>query len=263
MLRTKETIHNDINRHFFNKSGIEVEKKTVMDLYTASVSDALEEAHIQIEENKNPHIYTKLKGQELDDTGIFVNCPREQGESDASYLYRLMNWTFVNQASNTTAIKNELLNLEYGTAEYIPFTRGSGTATVYIIPKSYDSQESIDTAVSEVKDKVKAITSPSLYIEYVIPEISEVVLHLCAKTKTGDIEIIKNNIKSQVAEYVNGIAPKDYLEVGVINMIGVNEPGVSFFNTLRLMVDGKPAGIKVLQEISKKFILQDIIWHQH
>ena len=72
---------------------------------------------------------------------------------------------------------------------------------------------------------------------------------------------IKNELTAMIKEYVNSIAPGDYLSVGVVNRFGVNMPNVDFYNVLSLNIDGQQvSGTKVMQQIDSKFIFDNISW---
>lgn len=261
MPKAIEHIYKDIQRRFEDMTQKRIQEGTVIDFYTIAVAEAIKEAYEEIENSKNPHIFTKLSGQDLDDTGFFVNLPRKPGEDDESYKYRLMNWVLSAEASNYTAIHDALLNMEYASnAEFIPLTNGSGTASVYIIPKEYDD-EIIENAIKEAEAIIKEKASPSLYVEYIVPTIRPVSIHAYVESKEGDIYQIRSNIEEMFKNYVNSIPPKQYLMVGRLNQIGINEPQVDYFDILQVFVDGKETKkIEILQDIETKFILDEVIW---
>lgn len=260
-LKTLSEIYQNIQTRFTNRSKLEIQPGSTVDFFTLATADAIREAYQEIEDSKDPHIYTNLSGDRLDSTGLLVQCPRLPNEPDDSYKHRLMNWTGSNEASNIIAIENALIHMEYASyVTYLPFTEGVGTATAYIIPKSYDG-DIPDKALAETKDRISKIVSPSAYVNYVIPYSEAVKVIAYINSEDGDLELLKSNIKSKVADYVNGIAVGDYLSLGEINKIGVNEPNVSYFNTVQLFVDGvEISSLKVLQKIHSKLLLEDIIW---
>jgi hypothetical protein len=118
-------IYDSLKSKFFNRSKLEIQPGTVMDCFMLSATEALHEAHQEIENNKNPYIFTKLSGEDLDSTGYLVNCPRMPNEDDSTYFHRIINWTYNNATSNIIAIENALLNLTYASyAKYVPLTEG-------------------------------------------------------------------------------------------------------------------------------------------
>ena len=58
---------------------------SVIDLYNTATSKVYEDLYLEIENNKTPHIWSNLEGEKLDDTGIWVNLPRKDGENDNNY----------------------------------------------------------------------------------------------------------------------------------------------------------------------------------
>lgn len=190
-----------------------------------------------------------------------VNCPRKTGESDRSYKYRLLSWVLNNEASNQTAIDNALVLPKYASdIEFTAQTKGSGTATCYVIPKSYDSDD-VAAALREAREIVEAKADPSIYVEYVTPKIKGVKLQIFISSSNGDLDQIKENLQSEILEYVNNIAPNDYLEVGQINRIGLSEQDVDYFSVMSVMIDGETVDdIKILQPMDSKYLFDEIIW---
>lgn len=259
-MRTSDTIQKEIALRFEDKTLKKTQEGSVLDMYNVAVAETLEDVYQEIEDSKNPHIFTGLSGQELDDTGFWVNCPRKANEDDESYMYRLMHWMLQNEASNTTAISDALLNPQYASnIDYVPFTKGSGTATCYVIPKFYDNT-TLANALAEAAEVVKKIASPSLFVEYIIPAIRGVKLQIFMET-SGDAALVKSNIEKKLKEYINTIPPTGKLKVGDMNRIGVIEPKVDYFNVLSLIINNEESTeIELLQEIDSKFLFDEIIW---
>lgn len=262
-MKNLQDIYISIKDRFFKNTGIDVERGTAIDYFILASSEMLESAHKEIEENKTPHIYSNLKGSKIDDAAILCGLARQADESDKSFLYRLMNWNVANKASNMTSIESALINLRFSShVTYVPHTFGCGTATAYIIPKNMN-EEGVTLAIAEVKSKLKDVTSPSTYIEYIIPEIIEVELVCLIKADATDKNELKKNISNKIVKYVNGIAPGDYLEVGEINKIGISEPNVEYFNVANLIINKKEVGnVSIIQKVESKLIasMENISW---
>ena len=260
---TLDEIYQNIKKVFFDKTNIDVERGTAIDYYILASSDMLLKAYEEIENNRTPHIYSSLKGQQLDDLAILVGLTRRPDESDKNFLYRILSWNVSNKSSNTLAIETALMDMEYcSNVTYIPHAFGCGTAAAYIIPKVMDD-EGEELAIAETKKRWEGVTSPSTYIEYLIPTIREVRLRLLINADAADVESIKNNIEDRILEYVNGIAPGSYLEIGEINKIGTNENNVKYFNVSSVFIDEKETGaISILQKVESKLLISeaDIIW---
>jgi hypothetical protein len=254
-------IYNDIRSRFYNKTRLDIEKGTVVDSYLLSTSEGLNAAYQEIENNKNPHLFTNLNGDDIDSMGVLVGCQRDPNEGDQNFKYRMINWSFVNESSNRTAINAALLNLQYSSiAIYVPYTEGVGTATVYIIPTSYDG-DIPQKAITEVNSKLEKVVSPSAHIHYLIPTTRSVRFAIYISSELGDMEYIKSNLEKKISDYVNSIAPGDYLNLGAINKMGIEEPSVDYFQVAQFIVDDKETGaIKLLQKIESKFLYSGITW---
>lgn len=260
---TINEIHERVKARFLYYSDNNITENSVMDLYSLAVSDVMNELYKEIEAAKMPHLYTKLTGNSLDDLGYLLTLPREVDESDGQYLYRLMNWKYIAESSNDRAINIALLNRTYAShAEYLPMTHGSGTGTVYIIPKTYDDREVIAGAIGECIDVMEKVASPSLYLEYTIPEPKPVILNVGLRIHDdGDFNSITRSLEEKIKEYVNNIPPDKYFLVGMINKIGINEDLVEYFNVLQVFIDEKEQdSIEILQALEDKFLLKEIVW---
>ena len=260
-MKTETQIHNDIINRFEESVQDSVARNSAIDLFTAALAQEYSELYEEIENNKTPHVWTKLEGVFLDMAGAGLNCPRQLNESDATYKYRLLNWVASLEKSNTTAIDTSILNLEYGSyAKYVPFTRGAGTGTLYIIPKHYN-EETIVAAVEEIQKRIQDVIDPGTYIEYIIPTIIGVRLQSNMEVDNSDVNLLRSNLEETIMEYINNIPPNDFLEIGKINKIGINEPGVKYFNVLGLYLnDLATTQTSILQGIETKMLYDEIIW---
>ena len=260
-MKTLSEIYNSILTGFKKKTNLDIYKGSVIDKYTVSVSSGIEGAYQEIENNKNPHIYTNLSGSNIDSMGILVGCARRENEDDATYLYRMVNWNKSNQCGNSTAIETALLNMNYASnVTYIPYTQGVATGTAFIIPKSLDA-ETIQNAINETKDRLSNVASASAYIEYVIPKILKVKV-VAYMSVYKDEQNVKTNISSKFETYINNIVPGDKLEVGQLNKIGTDESNVSYFSISSIIIDGEELqDLNIIQKLEKKFVFDDITWN--
>lgn len=261
-MRTSSQIKADIISDFEGRVSDEIQDGSAIDIYTSALSSEYERIYEEIDANKTPHIWSSLEGWRLDDMGIGLNLPRRTGEPDTTYRYRLMNWTLSNEASNTIAIQNALLNMTYASdVDYQPYTKGSGTGTCYVIPKEY-TQEVITAALEETAERLANIADPSLYIEYIVPTMKSVVFQCYISVSDSvDIDYVKANIESKARDYVNAVPPREWMSAGEVNKIGVNEEGVEYFNVLSLLIDNvESTDFKILQGIDTKLIYDEIVW---
>ena len=93
------------------------------------------------------------------------------------------------------------------------------------------------------------------------PALKAVTLSITLSNDNSNLADIKKNLEQRIAEYINAIPPDSYLDIGVINKMGINETGVSYFNVTGLFVDGvSVTALKSLQDIKSKMILDTIQW---
>ena len=262
IIKTFQELYNSLRENFYARTNIDIESRSVIDMIIKAVADALHSIHQTIEDNKKPYLFTKQEGEELDNTGYFLGCPRLDNESDSNYLYRLSNWTQRNASCNRTSIEDKCKELKYSSAaNYIPYTHGLGTATIYLIPLEY-TEEAIDRALSEAQERVSAVIAPTsiVYFKVAQPSLIKLVAYLDIKDGYD-----KNNAKLQiqlaVKQYINSIAPGDKLLLGEINKIGLNIEGVEYFNIVQLFNnDDELADFEILQTLTAKFLFEEIIW---
>lgn len=260
-MRYADDIHSDAKKAFEKRVGDTIQSGSVIDMLLNAISGEEEKVYQKIDANRTPHIWTSLSGDNLDKTGFMVNCPRKTGESDENYRYRLLRWVLKSEASNESAISDELLLPTYASnIQFIPLTKGCGTATCYVIPKDYD-ENTIALALTEAKEKVEKIASPSLYVEYVTPQVLGVKLQIYLTTNNGAVKTIQKNLEEKITNYINNLAPNDYLKVGEINRIGINEQDVTYFSVLSVMIDGESVdSLEILQGLDTKLLFDEIIW---
>lgn len=259
--RSAEEIYSSILDDFKTNTGKEFRSGTVMSYFTSAMARAMEIGHTVIEAAKNPHIYTNLEGDNLDKMGVFVGVPREENETDKNYLYRIMNWKYLKAGANLTAVNDSLLNLTYASdAKYYPGIYGAGTGVVYVIPTEY-TEETIQKALEEAKERIYDVISPELYTQYVIPTPVPVKVVAKLVTEDGDINYLKDLIAEKVKTYVNAIAPNDYLSVGTINKEIIQIDNVDYFSVNGIYVNGTlTTDLKILQILETKLLFEEINW---
>ena len=262
IIKSFEEIYQNIKNKFFELTGVDVAPRSIIDMIMKAIADSMETIYKTIEKNKRPYWFTKQTGEELDDTGYFLDCPRQEDESDENYLYRLSNWIQRNASSNRQAIEDTGKVLLYSSAaSYIPYTHGIGTATIYLIPLEY-TDTGKDIALREAEQKFGKVISPSsiVYYEIAEPSLIKLVVYLDIK-KDYDIEAIKYQIRQSVESYVNGIAPGEKLRLGEINKLGLSVDGVEYFNVVQMYNNEEEiTNFELLQTLVAKFLLDEIIY---
>lgn len=261
-IKTFEQIYREIKDNFYKRTKVDIESRSVIDMIIKAIADALQVIYQTIEDNKKPYLFTRQKGEELDDTGYFLNCPRLDEESDGNYLYRLSNWVQRNAACNRTAIEDKCKELVYTkAANYVAYTHGVGTGTIYLIPLDYTPSMK-EAALNEASQKIGAVIAPTSLVYFKIAEPSFIKLVAYLDIKDGyDKAVAQQAIQASVKTYINSIAPGDKLFVGEINKLGLNVEGVEYFSVIQLFNnDDELADFELLQTIQAKFLLEEIIW---
>ena len=123
-------------------------------------------------------------------------------------------------------------------------------------------EETKNNAIKETKDRLKDVIGAENYIEYVIPKILFVDINVFVSIATGD-DNVKQNIISKFISYINNIAPGDYLDIGELNKIGVNEPNVEYFSVSSVFLNNKEVqNLKVIQKLDSKMVFNSINWNK-
>lgn len=261
-IKTFNEIYNSLKDRFYKKTSLDIQKGSVIDMFTSSIANEIEDAHQTIEDNKKPYLFTNQEGEELDSTGYFVSCPRYDNESDSNYFSRLVNWNINNATCNSTSIDNACKGLNYSNAaNYVAYTKGVGTATIYLIPLSYSDSDK-EKCLKEAQEKVSIVINPSSRVEFKIPDPRYVKLVVYLDVVDGsDVNVVKSDIIKGIKEYINGIAPGDKLYLGQINRIGLSNKEVEYFNVVQIYINDEEAtDFEILQTIEAKFIFDQIIW---
>lgn len=261
-IKAFEELYSELKESFRKRTGTDVESRSVLDMVLKAIADSLYTVHEVIEKNKKPYLFTKQTGEELDNTGYFLNCPRMDNESDGNYLYRLSNWTQRNASCNRTAIEDKCKELLYSSAaNYIPYTKGIGTASIYLIPLEY-TEEAIMRSVLEAQEKLSKIIAPTSIVEFQVAQPSYIKLVSYLDIKSGyDKDVIKTDITARIKNYIHSIAPGDKLFLGEINKLGLSVEGVEYFNIVQLFNnDEELSDFELLQTLTSKFLFEEIIW---
>lgn len=260
-MRTASEITTDIKARFLQNTGKEYRATSGIGYFTDAVSRSLEDIYREIENAKNPHIYTNLSGENLDKMGVFVNVPRNANESDNNYLYRMMNWTHLKAGATYTAVNDSLLDLEYASnAEYFPGIHGAGTGVIYVIPNDY-SNATITAALEEAKARVELVLSPESYTEFIIPTAIPVIPVALIKSENGDLDYLKINISNEIETYINSIPPYEKLSVGQLNLIGMSYDNVDYFSISGIFINNNyVTETSIIQTLEEKMLFQEMSW---
>ena len=89
-MKTYDKIKESLDSRFKDRAHRYIRKGSVIDLINSSIAQEMEDAYIEIENARNPHIYTNMSGDNIDRLGYMVNVPRQNNEDDDTYLYRII-----------------------------------------------------------------------------------------------------------------------------------------------------------------------------
>ncbi|WP_139995288.1 baseplate J/gp47 family protein [Kurthia sp. Dielmo] len=258
-MKTASTIKQDIK----NNMNVDFYEGSFIDNVLNAIADSEEKVYEEVDKARSPYLYSQVLNfaDNLDDLGQMYNLVREEGESDQNYLYRIINWKLISEAGNKTAIQASIINpVNASYMEYLPLTNGANTGSIYIVPNDYEVETKL-AAIEEAKKKIEAVVSPGMYMEYVIPDMVAIDLDIKIETSNSNQTLLKSAVNSAIREYVNNIAPNDYLTIGALNRIGINLAGVDYFNVTQVYIGGSATkSNKNLQEIDKKFVLNLVSW---
>lgn len=261
-MKEREEIHTSLNNKLETNLRDSIKQGSMLDIFSYTISDEMENMYQEIEDAKNPHLFTRTSGENLDELGQWANLPRMDGEDDDTYKYRLKDWVYTAEASNTKAISNILLTPEYAAnIEYVPNTHGCGTGTCYVLPQTYED-ENIELSLKEAKERIQDTVSPSLYIEYIVPSIRAVKLNCFLSTEEVDKNLVQATIEERIKDHINSIAPRDFLKVGDLIRIGLAVDGVEYFNVMSILINEEPIHeLSTVQELETKMLYDEIIWY--
>lgn len=260
-MKTREEIHTSLIERLEQNLQDTIKSGSMLDMVSYSVADETEEMYQEIEDAKNPHLFTNTSGEELDDLARWANLVRRDGEDDDTFKYRLKDWVYSAEASNTKAISNILLTPEHASnIEYVPNTHGCGTGTCYVLPSSYED-DVIQASLAEAEERIRDTVSPGLYVEYIVPSIRAVKLQCILSVGDVDANFVQNEIQERIRNYINSIAPRNFLKIGELIRIGLNVTGVEYFNVVTVLLNEEPSTeLSIVQELETKLLFDEIIW---
>ena len=261
-MKYRDEIHTSLNNKLETNLKDTIKSGSMLDIYSYTIADEAEAMYQEIEDAKNPYLFTRTSGDDLDDLGQWSNLERMDGEDDDTYKYRLKDWVYSAEASNTKSISNILLTPEHASnIEYVPNTHGCGTGTCYVITPTYED-DVIEASLKEAQKRIKDIVSPSLYVEYIVPSIRAVKLNCFLSVDDVDENLVRATIEERIMEHINSIAPRDFLKVGDLVRIGLAVDGVEYFNVMTILINEEPLSeLSTVQELDTKLLYDEIIWY--
>lgn len=99
-------------------------------------------------------------------------------------------------------------------------------------------------------------------MEFRVPDPINIQLVAYLDVKSSiDKDSVKLQIAEKVEDYINSIAPGEYMYLGKINELGLDTNGVEYFNIVQVYKDDEEAtDFEILQTTVAKFLFDQIIW---
>ena len=116
--------------------------------------------------------------------------------------------------------------------------------------------------INEAVEKVSLVIDPTSRVEFRVPTPIDIRLVAYLDVKDGaDKDSIKMQITNKVEQYINSIAPGDYMYLGEINKLGLSVDNVEYFNIIQVYENDEEAtDFEILQTTVAKFLFDQIIW---
>ncbi|HHU56647.1 MAG TPA: hypothetical protein GXZ48_08250 [Acholeplasmataceae bacterium] len=121
------------------------------------VNMELEQSEKNLERNMLQAFVSNASGVYLDWIGELVACFRLPGESDSNFRYRITNQVYTLATANEQSIRMNCLLVEgVRDARLIPYTHGTGSFSVYVIPEDSNIADRVTSMVQSVIDRYQA-----------------------------------------------------------------------------------------------------------
>lgn len=187
---------------------------------------------------------SRAVGEYLDWIGDLVLCERTPGESDDNYRYRITHRLEDAATANRAAVRLACLAVDGVKDIYmVPFTHGTGSFTVYVIPedslKQDDVLHSVQAAISSTAGYgIRGTASLPRYIKLAI----DVRL---AMSYAGGVSAIAPQVRDAIRMHVESLGMGDPLIINALERDIMNvSPGIADVEIATLAIDGKPALIQ-------------------
>lgn len=206
--------------------GFDTSDSSVVVMFSKIIADELGEQASSIEEAYNQSRLSSATGEGLDAIGQEKNVSRLPGESDDNYRYRLSMSFLAGLGGNPESIRQALLAVDgIKDVKFMPFTHGAGSATVMIIAHDpYQGELLLPRAEAAIKKAAPAGNR----IEIALPAPRalgmEVQLTLRSGVQAEDRELLRENVRLAIYEYLSGLMPG---EVFVLNELRARIMGVA------------------------------------
>lgn len=148
---------------------------------------------------------SKAQGMYLDWAGETVSCSRLPGEDDDTYRYRISQQIYVAKGANETALRLKILSLpEVYDVVMKPFTLGTGSFHVYVIPMDPLMGSSVISSVQAILDSNQAY---GINGKASLPKEVKfgIDITLIIKSDTNGPAQIRRTVQRTIRDYINAI----------------------------------------------------------
>jgi hypothetical protein len=174
-----------------------------------------------LDTNIDAATFSKAEQGFVDLIGELFNCPRNYGETDEEYKYRISNQVSIVASANKTSIEFATYNIENVTkVVLVPYTHGIGSFSAYVITDTMLVGNDLDSVLSTVQEKVDTVAAYGIRTYVVAPKPLTVSMNVNVIFKQGTSSTIQSTVRSDVARnikaYVDALDMNEGLVVAEI-----------------------------------------------
>lgn len=188
--------------------------KLLLDIINRNVAQYYED----IEQNVLLAFVSRAEGKFLDLIGELVNCKRMPGESRENYRYRITQQVYTAAKVNKTAIELTCLTTDGVSDVYTkPYTHGTGSFTVYVIPENTDNSAQVVRRVKARLEKQKSYgTKVNVETPTLLPVSMRMRLVFGPETKPSIIGTAITDVRNNVKKLIDNLAMGDSLVIAQV-----------------------------------------------
>lgn len=235
---------NEISFKRLEEAGLGISAGRIAKLLLSIVNENVAEFYSTLKEQHVQAFLSYATGQSLDLIGELLNCPRESGEEDDDYRYRISKQTLSLARANETAVRLAVLSVE-GVEDVVmrPFTHGTGSFSVYVVTNAPTASEDILEQVREKLEEFKAFgIRAEVYNPLLLPVELKVRLIFDKRVTDLDRKMIRAQAQQLIKEHIASLSVGNELDPMEIRskILRLHE-GIYDVDMYYFRIDGKPA----------------------
>lgn len=158
---------------------------------------------------------SKSYGAYVDMIGELVSCKRLPGETDDNYKYRIANQVYTAASCNELALKILILATEgVKSVKAIPYTLGTGSFSVYVIPQNTNELNDVIARVQSLIDRKAGYGIRAIALSPTMVPVKMTVRLIT--TANANIESLRQSTRQAIRMYIESL---DMGETLVINQL--------------------------------------------